>query len=224
MSEDPEKKPDASEAINLKVVTQDGNEIYFKCKMTTALNKLMNAFCQRQGVTMQSVRFLFDGARINPNQTPKEVHARRGTRTRSRQAHALVLVVCMWPACLLAHLARASSAPRSLRWRTAMSLTSWWSSSICRGVRTHDAPPGHHLSCRPHFALSQLPWSGPHLAQRRCSSSVRQHAQNGMAWHRNPWSYANTASGTAPHTMSSSQSNAALPAACCRDLCTALLA
>jgi hypothetical protein len=27
---DEEKKPDLSEAINLKVVTQDGNEIFFK--------------------------------------------------------------------------------------------------------------------------------------------------------------------------------------------------
>ena len=73
MADDGEdKKPDA-EAINLKVITQDGNEIYFKCKMTTPLQKLMNAFCQRQGVTMQSVRFLFDGQRLGPNQTPKEV-------------------------------------------------------------------------------------------------------------------------------------------------------
>jgi len=72
-----EKKPDA-EAINLKVVTQDGNEIYFKCKMTTPLQKLMNAFCQRNGVTMQSVRFLFDGARLGPQQTPKDLDMEDG--------------------------------------------------------------------------------------------------------------------------------------------------
>ena len=30
----------------------------------------MNAFCQRQGVALSSVRFLFDGDRINPEQTP----------------------------------------------------------------------------------------------------------------------------------------------------------
>ena len=69
---DEEKKPD-TEAINLKVVTQDGNEIYFKCKMTTPLSKLMNAFCQRQGVQLASVRFLFDGSRINQQSTPKEL-------------------------------------------------------------------------------------------------------------------------------------------------------
>ena len=31
----------------------------------------MNAFCQRQGVNMSSVRFLFDGNRINADQTPE---------------------------------------------------------------------------------------------------------------------------------------------------------
>ena len=74
---DEEKKPD-TEAINLKVVTQDGNEIYFKCKMTTPLSKLMNAFCQRQGVQLASVRFLFDGSRINQQSTPKELEMEDG--------------------------------------------------------------------------------------------------------------------------------------------------
>ena len=32
----------------------------------------MRAFCQRQGVAMESVRFLFDGNRIRENQTPNE--------------------------------------------------------------------------------------------------------------------------------------------------------
>ena len=32
----------------------------------------MNAFCQRQGMSMQGVRFLFDGERLNGSQTPAE--------------------------------------------------------------------------------------------------------------------------------------------------------
>jgi small ubiquitin-related modifier len=76
---DTKPKDEASaETINLKVATQDGNEIFFKCKMTTPLSKLMNAFCQRQGVTMQSVRFLFDGQRINQDQTPKDLDMEDG--------------------------------------------------------------------------------------------------------------------------------------------------
>ncbi len=69
-----EKKP--GETINLKVMTQDGNEIFFKCKLTTPLNKLMKAFCERQGVSMNTVRFLFDGNRINQEQTPQQACAR----------------------------------------------------------------------------------------------------------------------------------------------------
>ena len=66
------------DTLSLKVVTQDGNEIFFKCKMTTALGKLMNAFCNRQGVNIHSVRFLFDGQRINPNQTPRDLEMEDG--------------------------------------------------------------------------------------------------------------------------------------------------
>jgi small ubiquitin-related modifier len=78
MSEDAKPDVKTDDTINLKVSTQDGNEIFFKCKMTTPLSKLMNAFCQRQGVTMQSVRFLFDGSRITPEQTPKELDMEDG--------------------------------------------------------------------------------------------------------------------------------------------------
>jgi len=64
--------------INLKVVTQDGNEIYFKCKKTTQLGKLMNAFCNRQGVSSNDVRFLFDGKRIHETQTPEQLDMEDG--------------------------------------------------------------------------------------------------------------------------------------------------
>lgn len=71
--EDDKKEVKEGNHINLKVVTQDGNEIFFKCKATTPLSKLMHAFCQRQGVALSSVRFLFDGTRINEHQTPSDV-------------------------------------------------------------------------------------------------------------------------------------------------------
>eukprot|EP00966_Prymnesium_polylepis_P285098 6586273-Prymnesium_polylepis.1 len=64
--------------INLKVVTQDGNEIFFKCLVLTPLGKLMHAFCQRQGVALPSVRFLFDGTRINEHQMPIDLDMRDG--------------------------------------------------------------------------------------------------------------------------------------------------
>ena len=38
----------------------------------------MNAFCQRQGVNLNAVRFLFDGNRINPSQTPEQLEMEDG--------------------------------------------------------------------------------------------------------------------------------------------------
>ncbi|EOD41222.1 hypothetical protein EMIHUDRAFT_59785, partial [Emiliania huxleyi CCMP1516] len=70
---------EGGDAINLKVVTQDGSEIFFKAPRTSRARParrrracLMNAFCQRQGMSQQGVRFLFDGERLNGNQTPAE--------------------------------------------------------------------------------------------------------------------------------------------------------
>jgi small ubiquitin-related modifier len=41
----------APEQLNLKVKSQDGEEVFFKIKSTTQLKKLMDAYCQRQSVT-----------------------------------------------------------------------------------------------------------------------------------------------------------------------------
>ena len=59
--------------LNLKVKSQDGNEVYFKVKKTTQLGKLMNAYCSRVGKDMSTVRFLFDGERIQPEATPEQL-------------------------------------------------------------------------------------------------------------------------------------------------------
>lgn len=57
---------------------QEGNEVYFKIKRSTPLRKLMDAYCQRQSKSADSIRFLYDGQRVLPDSTPEEV--RRATR------------------------------------------------------------------------------------------------------------------------------------------------
>jgi hypothetical protein len=42
-----------SEQLNLKVKSQDGEEVFFKIKSSTQLKKLMDAYCQRQSVIFQ---------------------------------------------------------------------------------------------------------------------------------------------------------------------------
>lgn len=52
---------------------QDQSEVFFKIKRSTQLKKLMEAYCERQGKTISSVRFLYDGERIQLTNTPNEV-------------------------------------------------------------------------------------------------------------------------------------------------------
>lgn len=54
-------------------MTDNNNEVFFKIKKSTKLEKLMGAFCERQGKTVSSVRFLFEGQRVQPNDTPDTV-------------------------------------------------------------------------------------------------------------------------------------------------------
>ena len=64
--------------INIKVKAQDGTEIYFKIKRTTQLKKLMDAYCQRQGLANNQCRFIFDGERIKDDDTPESLEMENG--------------------------------------------------------------------------------------------------------------------------------------------------
>ena len=65
-------------SINLKVIDQGGAENHFKCRETTPLQKLMHAFCNRQGVSINSARFFWDGNRVNETQTPEQLDMEDG--------------------------------------------------------------------------------------------------------------------------------------------------
>ncbi|KAF2248701.1 ubiquitin-like protein [Trematosphaeria pertusa] len=66
-----------SEHLNIKV-TDNNNEVFFKIKRTTQLKKLMDAFCDRQGKNISSVRFLFDGQRVQPTDNPETLDMQDG--------------------------------------------------------------------------------------------------------------------------------------------------
>lgn len=68
----------SSNRINLKVANASGNEVFFKIKKTTSLRKLMDAYCQRQGLIRGSTRFTFDGKRIDPESTPIDLQMNQG--------------------------------------------------------------------------------------------------------------------------------------------------
>jgi len=64
--------------INLKVMGSDNTEVHFKIKKTTQLKKLKQAYCDRQGVAINSLRFLFDGQRITDDMSPKQLEMEDG--------------------------------------------------------------------------------------------------------------------------------------------------
>ena len=67
-----------SEQLNIKVKAQDGTEIFFKIKKSTQLKKLMDAYCQRQGLSNNQCRFIFDGERIKDDDTPETLEMENG--------------------------------------------------------------------------------------------------------------------------------------------------
>ncbi|CDK26888.1 unnamed protein product [Kuraishia capsulata CBS 1993] len=74
---DTETKPDPDTHLNIKV--SDGNsEIFFKIKKTTPLKRLMDAFCKRQGKPPGSLRFLYDGVRVEDTNTPEDLDMEEG--------------------------------------------------------------------------------------------------------------------------------------------------
>ncbi|CAI4217685.1 unnamed protein product [Parascedosporium putredinis] len=73
----PAEAPSVSEHLNIKV-TDNNNEVFFKIKRSTKLEKLMSAFCDRQGKNMASVRFLFEGQRVQPTDTPDTLEMQDG--------------------------------------------------------------------------------------------------------------------------------------------------
>lgn len=68
-----EKVEDNKNRINLKVADGNGGEIWFKVKRSTPMKKIMQAYCEKQSKDIQSLRFLFDGQRIDPNQTADDM-------------------------------------------------------------------------------------------------------------------------------------------------------
>ena len=72
-------KTENDEIIHLKVKSNDHEEIFFKIKKVTPLKKLMEKYCERMGLSnLNNVRFLFDGERIVPSNTPAQLNMQNG--------------------------------------------------------------------------------------------------------------------------------------------------
>ena len=57
--------------LHFSSMLQTGEETFFKIKKSTKMQKVFDTYATRKGVQATSLRFLLDGERIEPNQTPK---------------------------------------------------------------------------------------------------------------------------------------------------------
>ncbi|KAK6997158.1 ubiquitin-related domain-containing protein [Favolaschia claudopus] len=64
------KMEDPRSTVNIKVVSSVGEEVFFKIKRSTKLSKLQGAYASKVGKDVGSIRFLYDGERINEDDTP----------------------------------------------------------------------------------------------------------------------------------------------------------
>ncbi|EIM84749.1 small ubiquitin-like modifier [Stereum hirsutum FP-91666 SS1] len=64
------KAEDGNAPINVKVISATGEEVFFKIKRNTKLSKLQGAYAAKVGKDVTSIRFLYDGTRINDDDTP----------------------------------------------------------------------------------------------------------------------------------------------------------
>jgi small ubiquitin-related modifier len=73
MSSNPVDTKPASETthITLRVTTSTGGERLFKVKSSTLVKKVLASFCEHEGINAADVRFMFNGERLNPEDTVK---------------------------------------------------------------------------------------------------------------------------------------------------------
>lgn len=69
----------ASAAVNfLNIRIRDGaNEAYFTLKRDIALGKIFDAWCKYQDKSRPDFAFFYDGARLQPTDTPESVSLHR---------------------------------------------------------------------------------------------------------------------------------------------------
>jgi small ubiquitin-related modifier len=60
-----------ADTITLRVKEQTGDEMFFKVKKATKMEKIFSAYAQRRGIQATALRFMIDGERIDKDATPK---------------------------------------------------------------------------------------------------------------------------------------------------------
>jgi small ubiquitin-related modifier len=68
-----EDKATADNILTLQLKDQAGDVLSFKVKDSSQMRKIFAAYASRKGVPVDTFRFLLDGNRVNPNETPSSL-------------------------------------------------------------------------------------------------------------------------------------------------------
>ncbi|EFN52489.1 hypothetical protein CHLNCDRAFT_138857 [Chlorella variabilis] len=60
------------------ITIKDGNEISFRVKPKTPFQKIFNAYYQKTQQDQNLLKFLFDGQRVRPEETPADLQMEEG--------------------------------------------------------------------------------------------------------------------------------------------------
>jgi small ubiquitin-related modifier len=89
-----DEKSDVKSETHLNIKVSDGtSEIFFKIKRSTPLRRLMEAFAKRQGKSLDSLRFLSEGQRVNGDQTPDDLDLEDGDVIEAHQEQVSIYSV-----------------------------------------------------------------------------------------------------------------------------------
>ena len=67
-----------ADSLNIRVRDATGEETFFKIKKTTKMHKIFHAYCTRKGKPVTAFRFLFDGQRVDGEQTAEDIDMEDG--------------------------------------------------------------------------------------------------------------------------------------------------
>lgn len=69
---------ETTDKLNLRVRDNAQNELHFTVKKTTRLAKLIDAWCERHGISRVGKRFLVDGSVVHDEDTPESLDMEDG--------------------------------------------------------------------------------------------------------------------------------------------------
>ena len=74
----PPADPSTGDRIEILLADSGGNKIHFKLKAATPLSRVFASYAQRQGSRVDVYRFLYDGKRVDENDTPRSLNMENG--------------------------------------------------------------------------------------------------------------------------------------------------